>query len=217
MHPEFTDTDLPYKLLHSIQNSLWRYTYKGISMYKNPFDLALYTKLLWDAKPRSIIEIGSQAGGSAIWFADQLSAQGLEGQVFSIDINKVQSITHPRVTFLQGDALQLGDTLPPSEIAALARPLLVIEDSAHTRKASLAVLEYMEPLMRPGEYLVVEDGIVDHLPAVRHLFDGGPNAAIAAFLETYGHRWMVDRQLCDFFGYNVTWNTNGFLLKLSND
>ena len=37
-----------------------------------------------------------------------------------------------------------------------------------------------------------------------------------AFLETYGHRWMVDRQLCDFFGYNVTWNTNGFLLKLSN-
>lgn len=213
---KFTDTDIPFRLLNSIQNSLWRYTYKGVLLQKNPFDLALYTKLIWDAKPHTIIEIGSQSGGSAIWFADQLVAQGIDGQVISIDINKVDSVSHPRVKFIQGDAFKLGDVLPKSIIDTLPRPFLVVEDSAHTRKISSAVLEYMEPFMRAGEYFVVEDGIIDHLPAVKNLFDGGPSAAIASFLEVFGNRWMIDRQICDFFGYNVTWNTNGYLLKLTN-
>ena len=38
------------------------YTYKGVPTYKNPFDLALYQLLLWEQKPRTLIEIGSKWG-----------------------------------------------------------------------------------------------------------------------------------------------------------
>jgi cephalosporin hydroxylase len=41
-----------------------RYTYRGVPMLKNPFDLALYLLLLWRLKPRTVIEIGSKSGGS---------------------------------------------------------------------------------------------------------------------------------------------------------
>lgn len=217
MDKDFFSTNIPYKLLHSIQASLWRYTYRGILMQKSPFDIALYTKLVWDIQPRTIIEIGTQAGGSALWFADLLGTQGNGGHVYTIDINvdKTKELQHPHVTFLQGDIMNLAYTFSPEEIEKMPRPLLVVEDSAHDRKTSTAALEYFEPLMRPGEYIVIEDGIVDHLPAVERLFNGGPSAAIVAFLEKHGGNWMIDRQLCDFFGYNVTWNTNGFLLKLS--
>jgi cephalosporin hydroxylase len=183
-------------------------------MQKSPFDLALYMKLLWDLKPRTVIEIGTQHGGSALWFADQLKAFGLDGHVHSVDITPPLDLSHPGVTFHQADARQIGLLFGPELVASLPRPLLLVEDSDHHSLTCQSILKHFEPLMRPGEYIVIEDGIVDHLPSVYGLFDGGPSAAIDSFLAQCGQRWMVDRGLCDFFGYNVTWNTNGFLLKL---
>ncbi|MGB6324645.1 MAG: CmcI family methyltransferase, partial [Methylocella sp.] len=72
MSPRPFSSDIPSSLLNSLQTGTMRYTYKGIPTSKNPFDLALYTRLLWDVKPRTLIEIGSCMGGSAIWFADQM-------------------------------------------------------------------------------------------------------------------------------------------------
>ena len=43
-----------------------RYTYRGVPMLKNPFDLALYLLLLRRLKPRTVIEIGSKSGGSGL-------------------------------------------------------------------------------------------------------------------------------------------------------
>ena len=65
-------SSLPLDVLLPIQNASLSYTYKAIPTLKNPFDLALYSMLLWNLKPRSIIEIGSHRGGSALWLADQL-------------------------------------------------------------------------------------------------------------------------------------------------
>src|SRR5258708_10780717 len=128
---EFRSTDIPHRLLHSIQNSLWRYTYRGVLMQKSPFDLALYTKLLWDSKPRTVIEIGTQHGGSALWFADQLKALGLDGHVHSVDITPPLGLSHPGVTFHQADARQIGLLFSREVVASLPRPLLVVEDSDH--------------------------------------------------------------------------------------
>src|SRR5262245_7785453 len=48
-------------------------TYKGLMNLKNPFDLALYTRLIWELQPRTIFEFGSLQGGSGLWLADQMS------------------------------------------------------------------------------------------------------------------------------------------------
>ena len=51
--------------LQSIQAGAFAYSYRGIPMVKNPFEVALYQLLFWQLKPRSVIEIGTHMGASA--------------------------------------------------------------------------------------------------------------------------------------------------------
>jgi cephalosporin hydroxylase len=199
--------------VHSIQNGSLRYSWRGIPCIKNPFDFALYPLLLWQTKPGTIVEIGSNAGGSAVWLADLIRVYGLSTQVISIDLQQVKNVKDPKVRFLAGDAHDLGKTLTKKVLDALARPWLVIEDSSHQYATCLSVMNFFEPLLRRGEYLVIEDGIIDDLGGSNR-YAGGPNKAIKEFLESRPGRFAIDTTFCDFFGHNMTWNTNGYLRKL---
>jgi cephalosporin hydroxylase len=193
-----------------IQQGAMAYRYRGVPLLKNPFDLALYPMLLERAKPRTLIEIGSFAGGSALWFADQ--APGM--RVLSVDLEPPAGVTHPSVTFLRGDARTLDGALPEELMQSLERPLLVVEDSNHLAGTTAAVLDFFDPWMRAGEYLVVEDGILTAMRAADS-YEGGPLKAIREFLERTKGSYEVDRSLCDYFGTNVTWNVDGYLRRVS--
>jgi cephalosporin hydroxylase len=206
-------SDIGYELLMKIQQGTMAYRYRGVPLQKNPFDLALYSLLLDQTRPRTLIEIGSYKGGSAIWFADQASLLGLDLRVLSIDLEVPATGANPSVSFLPGDARELGSVLPPSLMNALQRPLMVVEDSSHLAGTTTAVLEFFDPWLRPGEYIVIEDGILSDM-RVADLYDGGPLRAIKAFLEKSASKYEVDRGLCDYFGRNVTWNVNGYLRRL---
>jgi cephalosporin hydroxylase len=205
------DSILARPLLDDIQRGTLAYTYKGIPTLKNPFDWALYPMLLWEAQPRTILEIGSNRGGSALWLADTMRAFGLPAHIHSVDLNPVTEVHDPDITFHRGDAERLELSLPPDFMRSLARPLLVIEDSSHFRKTTLAVLNFLHGWMQPDEYIIVEDGIVTELGIARD-YDGGPQAAVAAFLEDHP-MYEVDRRYCDWYGRNVTYAVNGFLRR----
>jgi cephalosporin hydroxylase len=210
-----TDSAIPYELLMQIQAGTMAYRYKGVPTLKNPFDLALYTSLLWSLRPRTIIEIGSYSGGSALWFADQLTVLGLDGHVYSADIAKVDNIRDPRVTFLEGDGREPDRAFPAAMVGGLPRPRLVVEDADHNRATSRAVLDHFAPLMEREEYIVIEDGILADM-GVAEQYDGGPSRAIAEFLASpAGRHWRVERNFCDYFGRNVTWNVNGYLKRVA--
>lgn len=206
-------SDIPYELLMKIQQGTMAYRYRGIPLQKNPFDLAIYSMLLDQARPRTLVEIGSYMGGSAIWFADQANLLGLDLQVLSIDLEVPATVAGPSVNFLQGDARHLGRVLQPSFMNALRRPLMVVEDSSHQAGTTTAVLDFFDSWLRSGEYIVIEDGILSDM-RVADLYDGGPLRAIEAFLEKNADRYVVDRGLCDYFGRNVTWNVDGYLRRL---
>src|SRR5271166_419417 len=55
-----TGCGLPRRFLETIQHGTMNYSCKGVPTYKSPFDLALYQLLLWEQKPRTLIEIGSK-------------------------------------------------------------------------------------------------------------------------------------------------------------
>lgn len=204
---------LPYDLLMKIQQGTMSYRYRGLPLQKNPFDLALYPMLLERLRPRTLIEIGSYAGASALWFAEQGQQLGLGLSVLSVDLNPPADSSHPSVTFLQGDARDLGASLTPSFMQALEHPLMVVEDSSHLAGTTAAVLDFFDPWLLPGEYIVIEDGILSDM-RVADLYDGGPLRAIREFLARTGGRYEVDRTLCDHFGENVTWNVDGYLVRL---
>ena len=210
------DTELPTGLLSRVQRGTLRTTYRGIPFWKSPFDIALYLQLLSKLSPGTVIEIGTKFGGSALWFADMMTAQGTESAgVLSVDIAPTATISDPRITFLRGDAKQLGDVLRPELLNRCARPFLVIEDSSHMYAESAAALEFFHPVLRTGDYMVVEDGIVSQLPGERYReYDDGPNRAVADFLGSHAGDYEIDIDLCDRFGRNATYNPNGWLKRL---
>jgi cephalosporin hydroxylase len=208
------ETQLPIDLLESLQRGTMNYTYKGVPMLKDPFDLALYQLILWQQKPRTIIEIGSYKGGSAVWFADQTRAMQLDTRIFSLDIHAVEGVEDERVTFKT--SYDLAQALPHDWLAELPRPLLVIEDSAHTYEHTLLVLRHFADVMQNGEYLIIEDGIASNMGIdVVHGLNGGPSRALEIFLNERSD-FEVDEQICDYYGHNVTYNINGYLRKVTS-
>lgn len=87
-------------------NHTWCYTFfLGVGMMKSPNDLWAYQDVIAQLRPKTIIETGSYAGGSALWFAmlmDMLQIDG--GRVFTIDYEDHRQCSHPRITFLAGDS-----------------------------------------------------------------------------------------------------------------
>jgi cephalosporin hydroxylase len=205
---------LPGEVLNRIQSGVLRTTYRGVLFLKSPFDIVIYLQLIDRQRPQTVLEIGTKHGGSALWFADMLSLHGINPQIVSVDISPQATIVDPRITFLQGDALSLGMVLTPELLSELPRPFLVIEDSAHFYETTFAVLEFFDRYLQSGDYLVVEDGIVADLPGEQYAaYQSGPNRAVQDFLQTRGDRYEIDAALCDHFGYNYTYNPNGYLLR----
>lgn len=204
-------TAIPRPLLASIHRGHMAYTYKGIRTLKSPFDWALYPMILWEVRPKTIIEVGSYQGGTAAWLADTMRAYGFSFQIHSIDINEV-TLELPDVIFYEGDANLLERSFSPDFMRSQARPLLVIEDSCHDMATSLAVLNFFHNWLAAGEYIIIEDGIITDMDGPE-AYGGGPRAAVEHFLGTHASEYEVDSRYCDWFGQNVTWNVNGFLRR----
>lgn len=72
--------------LDSIQAGTLKTRYKGRRFAKNPFDISLYLKLIESLKPKTIVEIGTSEGGSALWFRDQCKSIGISCTIVTMDI-----------------------------------------------------------------------------------------------------------------------------------
>ncbi|MGZ4383293.1 MAG: class I SAM-dependent methyltransferase [Gaiellaceae bacterium] len=204
---------LPTDVLEGIQLGTLAGRYRGVSFLKSPFDVSLYLQLIGRLAPRTIVEIGSREGGSALWFADLLAAHGIGGRVVSVDRDP-PTLSDPRITFLRGDAENLGAVLTDDLLESLDHPLLVTEDSAHRFETTSAVLEFFHSCLLAGDYVVVEDGILADLPDARYReYENGPNRAVAAFLERHPESYAIDTDLCDRYGYNATWSPNAWLRR----
>jgi len=109
--------------------------------------------------------------------------------VVSVDVTHADlhplARSHPRLRLLLGDS---GSAETVTAIRKLIpgerqQAMLVMLDSDHAAPHVLRELDALIPLMRRGDYLVVEDTIVNGHP-VRPDFGPGPLEAI----ETYIHR-----------------------------
>jgi cephalosporin hydroxylase len=206
---------LPDDVLIAMLRGSLGYRYKGRSMLLNPLDMANYLALIGELKPAAVIEIGSLEGGRTEWLADTMAALGLEVRVVSVDLAPRAPSAHSGVDARVGDAHHLADVLPPEEVRRLGHPLLVIEDSAHDEETCTAVMNYFDPLLVKGDYLIVEDGAFRSdadSPAGSSVLSP-PSRAIDAFLARRAQDYEIDDAICDRFGYNATFNLNGWLRR----
>lgn len=196
---------------HQAQIVFDQSTWMGVPMLKNPLDSWIYQEILYAVKPEVLVEIGSHSGGSTLFFAQLMDLIGV-GQVISLDIDRSRyRVSHPRIVELTGDC-----SAPEivGKVAALCqgRRTLVIHDGDHRREAVLRDLELYAPLVSPGSYLIVEDGILDLFPpsdAFGWLVEG-PLPATEDFLARHPE-FEVDASR---ERYLMTYNPRGFLRRL---
>ena len=166
-------------------SAVWkRLAYRGVRTLKNPLDMWNYQEIIDERRIEWVLETGTRHGGSALFFGDLLAARGGPGLVISVDIDHaaLQAPPHDRVRLLKGDSasptvVEAIRTFLPRERA----PLFVILDSDHRAPHVLRELEAYVPLMKSGDYLVVEDSCVNGHP-VRPEFGPGPMEALDAFV-----------------------------------
>jgi cephalosporin hydroxylase len=173
---------------------LWR----GVRMVKDPFTSSLYASLLWELRPKTIIELGTFEGGSALWLADIATALGVDATVVSFDkdVSRVK-VSHPKISFRQLDVFDINQKLDVCALRTMPRPFLVLED-VHINL--LAVLNCLFALLDPGDYLVVEDTC-----------DPKKYGEFARFMDLHRDSLYVDSHYTDNFGYNSSFNWNSFL------
>lgn len=194
---------------YTLERGHHKLLYKDVPIIKCPFDYVIYQMILWEVKPDLIIEIGTNRGGSALYFADLLDIIG-HGEIHTIDIEDMACAEvkkHPRIKFFK-EGYQHYDL----KNAEGFEKIIVIEDGSHTYQDVKETISKFNSVVNLGSYFIVEDGIIDKL-GWKKIYNGGPNRAIKEFIKE-DDTFVIERKWCDMFGINATFNTNGFLKKI---
>lgn len=186
-------------------------TYKGVKAIKCPFDYVIYQMIITGLRPDLIIEIGTHAGGSTLYYADLLELNG-NGEVHTIDLpenNEDQLLhAHRRIKVFKNGF----DNYETSGLNDFKK-IMVIDDGSHMYEDVLFALKKFSPFITKDSYYIVEDGIVTELGIAKQ-FNGGPQKAVKTFLQE-NDNFIIDRKWCDLFGPNATFNVNGYLKRIS--
>lgn len=198
-HPRF-GTEFGIDVQLTCQGAPALIHWRGVAMMKNVFDFAIYPALIAELNPKTIFEIGSGLGASALWFADLITANDIEGRVYSVDRSQSR-LEHPRVTFCQGDCSDPVSLFDVDLLGSAPHPWLVVEDAHHNVEA---VLQHIHRFLVPGDYLVVEDTDVKR-PALRRFTGAHPG------------QYLVDTKFTDNFGRNATCAADSIFIRTEAD
>ena len=217
-------TDTLDAYFHKRVRQLDSETYMGVPIGKFPEDLRAYEHLLWASRASVVIEVGTNRGGSALWFRDRLWAMArygriTAGHVYSVDLDRERCREHIDATDPTGITLIEGDICDPAvaaHVVELVPPnsrCFVVEDSAHSYKTTMAALSGLAQLVPLGGYFVVEDGCVD-INAMRVLDDWprGVLPAIDDWLRSPQGSGFEQRRDLELYG--LTCHPRGFLQRV---
>jgi cephalosporin hydroxylase len=155
----------------------------GHPIWQNVLDLWTIQETIAEVRPGLLIECGTNRGGSSLFYAHLFDLMGT-GKVVTVDIAQLHNLSHPRVTYLIGSSIS-GEVVEEvrKNVASCPGPVMVILDSDHSRDHVLRELECYAPLVTPGSYCLVQDGVIDTLPTFR-VGRPGPLPAIEDFVKS---------------------------------
>jgi cephalosporin hydroxylase len=166
------------------ESNVWKeMRWHGVRTLKLPSDVWNYQEIIFERGIENVIETGTRHGGSALFFAETLAARKA-GRVVTIDIHSEEReiASHERIDFLTGDSADPDMVKRALELVAPRKgPILLILDSDHRAAHVLRELRAWVPQLRAGDYLVVEDTIVNGNP-VRADHGPGPLEAVLHYL-----------------------------------
>ena len=185
--------------------------YREVSMIKCPFDIVNYQMIISEVKPDLILEVGTNEGGSALFFSDLLRNLG-KGEVHSLDLK--QKVTDRNVLEANNITLFEGGWQNYSLDHCMGyERILIVDDGSHVYDEVKAAFEKFHHLIPLGSYYIIEDGIIDELDIPKTKFKGGPKKAAKEILESFPS-FVLDEKRINFFGPNATFNPLGYLKRV---
>ena len=157
----------------------------GVHVWQPVLDLWTLQETIAEVKPALLIECGTYEGGSSLFFAHLFDLMQ-HGRVITVDIEKLHDLSHPRITYLIGDCAgpKIVEQIR-AEAAKADGPVFVVLDSDHSAAHVAKEMAAYAPLVTPGSYLHVQDGVIDQVPSLRKKWGAGPLRAIEAFLPEH--------------------------------
>ena len=174
-----------------------RITWLGNPIWQNVLDLWTIQETIAEVRPQLLIECGTNRGGSSLFFAHLMDLLG-QGEIITIDVEKLHSLSHPRITYLLGSSTSPQIVAQVKERASRTRgPVFVILDSDHSQAHVAAELAVYAPLVTPGSFCLVQDGVIDTLPMMAGC-SPRPLPAIDEFVAAHPE-FEIDHQRCERF------------------
>ncbi|OXA38091.1 uncharacterized protein LOC110862042 [Folsomia candida] len=131
--------------------------WKGLRLLKDPETQSVYHNILWEIKPKTIIELGVYSGGSLVWFRDLTKAFKFPSRLIGIDID----LSRCQIPEGEMDMISLhqADCNNPESFAFLKdnveHPILFIDD-AHCN--TFNVIKYaVNNFLKVGDFVMIED------------------------------------------------------------
>ena len=191
-----------------------RTRFLDIATMKSVSDMWNYQEIIVDIKPQLIVEFGSFAGGSAIFFDMIGRAVNPSVKVFSVDIDhslldeRVKD--YPQIEFLESSSTDPAVADRIAELrAANPGPVFFILDSDHSKQHVLSELVSLRDVVQADDFVVVEDANVNGHPIARG-WGPGPYEAMEEYFERHPDDYIRDVQREQKFAF--TFATSGFLV-----
>jgi cephalosporin hydroxylase len=175
---------------------VYSFSWLGRPIIQLPEDMVRVQELVYRVRPDVIVETGIAHGGSLIFYAGLLRLMG-GGRVIGVDVeirphNRRAIEAHElfeHITLVEGSSIDPSVAGRVADEAAGASRVMVVLDSNHTRSHVLEELRAYAPLVSPGSYFVVADGIMRDLAGAPRSSESwaldNPQTAVDQFLDEH--------------------------------
>lgn len=196
-----------------------RTTFLGIASLQYPADNWMMQEIITEVQPDFIVETGTNAGGTALFYATILEMLNGKGRILTVDVQEHDPrvlklpVWKERVEFLRGSSVS-SEVFEKINNKVRGYKVLVTLDSLHTKDHVLKELRLYSQLVSLNSYLVVQDTqLMGHpIPLSLYSHEGkeGPFEAVQEFLAN-NDKFVIDHSRERFL---LTANPSGFLKRV---
>lgn len=190
-------------------------TFLGLPCLKSVSDMWGYQEIITNLRPALVIEFGTFSGASALYFLILKQLVNPVGMVLSVDID--HSRVPPKLKQTRGIEFITDSSTSPAVTAHINEltqkypgPIFAILDSDHSKEHVYNEMLSLRSILKPGDYLIVEDSNINGHPVYPE-FGAGPMEAIISYQEKYPDDYETDIEKEEKFGF--TFAPNGFLIR----
>ena len=216
-----------YDLLFEREAKFASSSWLGIQAQQDPSDAFLIQMLLWEIKPDLIIDLGTNTGGSAIFFASIMNYYNPNGKIISIDIknytinwyngkSSCKKCSNPdllplwknHVTFYQGSTMDPKILFDVEKHVNDAHVVFISQDTSHDASYIYAELKAYSKFVTNGSYILVQDTKLDRM--LRKSLN-----SISYYIDKFiseNDKFIIDRDIENTFYF--THHPKGYLKRI---